>query len=306
VAQNGQKRVQNRSNIWNELKEISPLVAEINSREVYMAPPGYFELLADIVMQRIHAQQPGYIQHDTMPAALVDFNKNLPHAVPEGYFEGFAEKMINRIRKEQNLSASEEIKSIAPFLAGLDKKMPFSLPDGYFEDFTVLVETRLLETMDQQKTLSPLLVSLKSENVYELPVGYFDGFAGSVMAAIKKPQQAKIVPFYRKRNWLRVAAAAAMVAIIATIGLLYVKRPFSNSGSDLTGQSLAALSKVSDQEMLNYLEVQSTPPLLADAGSIASVDINDADARDLLSDVPDDELQQYMDGQSNLKDPVTN
>jgi hypothetical protein len=301
LAQNGQKRVQNRSDIWNELKEISPLIAEISNQEVYIVPPGYFELLAGIVMHRVRTEQPGYIQPDTMPAALTGFTKNLPHAVPEGYFEGFAEKMINRIRQE-NLSASEEIKNIAPFLAGLDKKMPFSIPEGYFNDFNVLVETRLLETMDQQETLSPLLVGLKGKNVYELPVGYFDEFAIAVMTAVKKPQQAKVIPFYKKRNWLRVAAAAAVVAgLITTASLLYVSKPASNTGYDLAG-----LSKVSDQEMLNYLEVQSTPPVLADAGSIASVDINDADARDLLSDVPDDELQQYMDGQANLKDPVTN
>lgn len=49
--------------------------------------------------------------------------------------------------------------------------------------------------------------------------------------------------------------------------------------------------------MVNYLENQSTPVAFSDSSNaVASVDLNNENEdKDLLSDIPDDELQEYAD-----------
>ena len=277
----------------NELRQISPVLADISNQDVYQTPRGYFDTLADQLMNRIKTAQFSHA-------------KELPFTVPTGYFEGFAEKMISRIKAGEATSASEELEIISPFLSRIDKKMPFSTPGGYFTELAdnLAAELGAIEFVNEnQDNPYPVLNSLKDKNVYETPAGYFDGLAGSVLASIKQSQQAKVIPFAKKRTWLKYAAAAVVIGVIGTASLLFFHKPVSPNNSD----PVQGLSMISDQEMINYLEVQSTPSVSADASnSIASIDINENDARDLLSDVPDDELQQYVDEHVSSKDLITN
>jgi hypothetical protein len=63
---------------------------------------------------------------------------------------------------------------------------------------------------------------------------------------------------------------------------------------------------VSDQEILNYLDDQNS--ILAEPvpNNTATLDMNDSDIKTLLGDVPDGELQQYMEEHGRANDIATN
>ena len=295
--------MEGKENISEELRLISGFVAGISRETPYALPEGYFEGLADKVLERVRT--PIY-------------------SVPAGYFEGFAEKLMGRIKAEipsppgeaEMSSPLEELAMLSPFLSRIDKKMPFEVPEGYFSSLPVLT-TRL--AMDDQTDLhqlnqDSLLAGLKNIPVYQAPEGYFNELADTILEKVKQQDReqqnapgkqqapARVVSFGRRRNWWKYAAAAVVTGLILTGGWLKLHNSPLTAPADIT----KSLSNVSDQEIESYLDNQNLP--LADdlANSTASVDITESDIKSLLGDVPDGELKEYIDEHGDVKDPVTN
>lgn len=85
-----------RSNeITKELLEISPELARLTATNPYRVPAGYFDTLAENILQRMKLREGG--------------------SVPD------------------EVSAKDEIAALSPLLGGLKKATPYSLPEGYFE-----------------------------------------------------------------------------------------------------------------------------------------------------------------------------
>jgi hypothetical protein len=280
--------MESRIDILNELRDISPLLAGISrENDLYEVPSGYFNELADRVILRIRAEQPE-------AANLVgQTGKQIPYSLPGNYFETFAEKMMARIHAGEADSAAKELEILSPVLSRIDKKIPFTVPSGYFIDFADKIMERR----------SPWMTSLKDKQLYEVPQGYFKELPEKIMQRIKEPkQQAKVIPFRRSRTWLKYAVAAAVAGTIVTGGILV----FNPSGSKPSNETVnSALAKVSDEEILNYLDSHNVP--LTDSLNVtASLDPSENEAKDLLGDVSDAELQLYLDGQVSPKDLMNN
>ncbi|MBS1917725.1 MAG: hypothetical protein JST87_15750 [Bacteroidetes bacterium] len=296
----------NRTEIWNELREISPVVAGINHAGVFTVPENYFNTLSDKIISRIHAgfsSEKNELQGDTVTS---QFSKNMPYSVPARYFESFAENVLLRIQAEKAGSADEELEILSPFLNRLDKKNLYSVPEGFFSELAGNMNSGMqaIEFVNSElENLSPLMNSLKNKNVYETPAGYFNDFAGTVLNRIKQ-QPAIVISIYKKRSWLKYAVAAAVIAFIATGSFLFLNKHTSSANEDPIQQ----LSQVSDQDMLNYLDNQSTPAVSAEPSNnnVASIDITENDVKDLFSNVSDDELQQYVDENVPSKDLLVN
>ena len=187
------------------------------------------------------------------------------------------------------------------------------MPDGYFTELAnnAITGAKAVEFVnDELENLSPLISSLKEKNVYEIPEGYFENIAGEVINKIKPQQAAKVISINKKTNWLRYAAAAVMIGVIATTVIFL----FNNKKQNYTDYNFArlddkqltdSLHNMNDEDILNYM--QSHNISMADAGSsVASLDLNDDDADDILADVSDNELQQYMDEHNSTKELTTN
>ncbi len=278
--------------ILNELKGISPLLAGIpRKNDLFEVPPGYFNQLADRVVLRIRAEQP-----DSARLAG-QTGKQVPYSLPGGYFETFAEKMMTRINAEEADSAAKELKILSPVLSRMDKKMPFSIPAGYFADFADKTADKIMDGV------SPLMASLKDKQLYEVPQGYFQELSEKIMKRIKGPkQQAKVIPFRKSRTWVKYAVAAAVAGAIVTGGILVFNPPGSIPSNETVN---SALAKVSDEEILNYLDSHNVP--FTDSLNVtAALDPSDNEAKDLLGDVSDAELQQYLDGQVSQKELMNN
>ena len=106
--------------ILNEMKEISPLLADMVRTNPYTLPKGYFERLPGTVLQKIQ----------DAPVLL----PGLPHTyqVPDNYFETLPDSILSKLQTNA-VELTEELEMVAPILNQISKKPVLSLPDGYFE-----------------------------------------------------------------------------------------------------------------------------------------------------------------------------
>jgi hypothetical protein len=326
--------MKSKENIAEELKLISEFVAAIPRGEQppYALPEGYFDGLAAKVMEVIKASE-------------LSLTKNNPYTVPQEYFEGFAGKLLARIKAGQTDDPREELSVLSPLLDSIDKKSPFQLPEGYFNDLTgnILSGVQAIGFVnDELENLSPLMTGLRDRSVYQAPEGYFDDLSTSILTRLKEQQtaqqisqqadpvsqqadpipaakQAPVISMDSRRDrlsgsgnggsrvgiskWLKYSAAAVAAGLILTMGWLGLYSPAPTAG----GSEVATnLSKVSDQEILNYLDNQNIPASETVTNSTATLDLNDVDVKNILGSASDDELNQYLEDNGGTKEPVTN
>ena len=185
----------------------------------------------------------------------------------------------------------EELKPIAPLLAGINNKMPQQLPVGYFETFAekilVLAKTQSIEINNELDEIAPLLNQISRKPVHSLPQGYFESFN----VQLPKVQATVInMPFVRK--WMTYASAAIVAGILVTAGFLYTDK---NSRSF----DYEKYSKIDVAAALNNLSVDELETYLNSASSLnisqASIDaelINEGEGN--FEHIADDEMLQYL------------
>jgi hypothetical protein len=224
---------------------------------------------------------------------------NIPapgYEVPAGYFEDLAAVMLRRVRALEANSPADELAELSPMLSGIPKQMPNAIPPGYFdtidEQVYVITNGLNLDTTDVDKeleTLSPLLGELRTKNTYTVPPGYFENLASVVPVPQEEKETARVVPFFRK-SWVRYAAAAVVLAFIATFAL--VNRNSADSSLDPATKSFAwvekNLDKVSTDEIARFVEqVNGENAELASTGTTVEIS-------SLLKDVSDKEIADFL------------
>jgi hypothetical protein len=231
---------------------------------------------------------------------LSDLGSNLPgnisqniYSVPPGYFDGFAEQILSLIRSNEDLS----------WISSLPKENLYKVPSGYFDG----LDERIMETIrkhpdyqtskEELESVSPLLNSINKRPVYSVPEGYFENFK---FKDSKRKNKSRIVSI--KARMFRYAAAAIIVGVILTIGLISYK----NNRNDPAGKTLAKFEK----EVKKIDDVKSTETLIdfMDAGmnekELASNQkvIKTDDVQQLLKDVSNDELKDFSDESKDIED----
>jgi hypothetical protein len=284
--------------IWNELLKISPLVAGIlPSDGLYSLPEGYFANLAENLLIRVQTGQ-----SEIVPSFLDQHDKIAHFPIPGNYFESFPEKLMSLIKMNQNLSPNEELAGLSPLLNQIGKKTTFKVPAGYFNGLSAQLSAGLnaISYPEEEPEIESLLINgLDKGNLYSMPSGYFDTLPQSILNKVKEePRQAKILTLGRSRTFLKYAAAAIIAGGLLIGGAVFFEHP---SVKPLVADAVnPALGTVSDQEILTYLEAQNVP--LNDLNNLAAADVSDNDAKDLLGDVSDAELQQYLNEHVSPKD----
>jgi hypothetical protein len=370
--------MENRNNIQHELREISPVVANISYQAPYTVPAGYFEGLADQLLQLVKAMEAtpvlpqsshpyevpqGYFEglasallqrvkeeETTLSPTLQQANNN-PYQVPKGYFEELANTVLQRVKQEETVlsstlqqannnpyqvpadyfnnlpaiilnrakasateSAREELETVSPLLGKIGKNMPFSTPTGYFEELgeNAIAGAQAIDFVnDALENNSPLMNGLKRVQVYEVPAGYFEQLPRQVLKAVKAQQPAKVVSMSFTRRVLRYAAAAMVAGLIITGGVLYLNKGGDKvTDGDKPVLAAAELDSISDEVLENYLENQTPAPAetaeVPLANNVTNDDLSASDMKELLADVSDEDLQQYIEKYSTVKDIQTN
>jgi hypothetical protein len=242
--------------ILNELKELSPLLAEMDRVNVFTVPGGYFESLEILLMAGIDAPGTRLEQNIGMPAN---------QSVPEGYFDGLADSILAKV-KALELSSTDEIRELSPALAGMQHKNVFTVPVGYFDAFAgtlaVQLSTKELSAAEEIRALSPMLYSIQGENVFSVPRGYFENLAGEISEKLN-PVPAKVVTMRKRSNtFLKYAVAAAFTGVMA-LGIF----KFSDNKRVVLDDTVVAglqiakenkveeeINKLTDADIVNYLK----------------------------------------------------
>ncbi len=281
------------------------MVAQIGNQNPYAVPPVYFDNLPMQVLLRIAMEE----KAGTDP--VLNISKENTYQAPQGYFEGLAGNILNRIKAQEAGNAKEELELLSPLLGQIGKKTPFTSPEGYFTDFSenMMAGVKAIEFVNEElENLSPLMIELKSKQVYEVPQGYFDTTAAIILNKIKQQPPAKVISIGFGKKIMRYAAAAVITGIVVLSGYFYAGKRTVSAIDDIH----TAAAKIPDQEIENFLNNSSSA--LADIGmdaadtvaakDVAAVDSNANDTKDLLANISDEELQQYIDQRSET--PVTN
>jgi hypothetical protein len=254
------------SNILQELIELKSTLASKAPQNVYEVPTGYFEGLANLVLNRIKALEANDASEELsyLSPVLSRFSKEMPYSTPAGYFEELEDRLMQGVLEDSGYlqkvqSAKEELESISPLLSGLNKQMPYSVPLDYFETLSLKPQTRKEDT--------PAKVI---------------------------PITARKVVSITHRKWFRFAAAAMITGIIALAGLLY----FNNRKTDPV-KSFAKFEKKLDKEIKNTSDTELSQ--FVQQFTIAGLNgeeraYNDPkmEPKELLKDVPESELKEFL------------
>jgi hypothetical protein len=288
--------------------QLSPVLQQAGTNP-YQVPQGYFEGLADNILQQVKASE---VQ---LSPALQQANNN-PYQVPQGYFDHLPAAILDRVKATTADNASDELEILSPLLSQIGKKMPFSTPAGFFDELgeNAVAGAQAIDFVnDELENLSPLMSSLRRMFVYEIPAGYFEQLPNQILQAAKAQQPAKVVSMRFTRQVLRYAAAAVVAGLIVTAGWLYlgnggVKKITPDNKATATVAS-AELDSIPDDMLEKYLESATPTPAensIAATSTAANQELNATDMKDLLADVSDEDLQQYLEKYSTVKDIQTN
>ncbi|MDB5230153.1 MAG: hypothetical protein JWN76_958 [Chitinophagaceae bacterium] len=117
--------MEQRTEISNELNDISPAVAALSRITPFSVPDDYFNMLADHLMMMIHETEPA-------------FSRETPFSIPAGYFDNLAAEILNKLASPAN-EVWEELEELAPILNTISKENVYTVPPGYFQGFDVTV-----------------------------------------------------------------------------------------------------------------------------------------------------------------------
>ena len=129
----------------NELADLGSVLANHDPQNIYLVPTGYFESLADQILNRIKALEATDAKEELsyLSPILSNASKEVPYSVPAGFFQNLSEDVLKRISEhEDHQTSEEEIETLSPLLSGLKNKNPYSIPAGYFERLETGIEKK--------------------------------------------------------------------------------------------------------------------------------------------------------------------
>lgn len=218
------------------------------------------------------------------------------YTVPAGYFESLLGELMNRIRAMEASNPKDELDFLAPVLNDISRQMPYSVPDDYF---TGLAESALAGTKqnagEELETISPFLAGLKKETPYSIPAGYFDRLRLPAKEESQRPS-VKVVSI-TNRHWFRYAAAAMVIGVMAIAGITIYQNKSGNKRSlvKLENKINKEIKNSSDQELNDFLQYTDAG---LDGTEKASAN-TDIESKELLKDIPDAELKQFIEETSD-------
>lgn len=190
-------KMANDNNIQDELRAIAPVVANLSRNNPYDIPLGYFNTLAEDIVEAIISPEIDLIK-----------TKGQVFTVPVGYFENLAGNILDKINA-QHLDIAAELNVVAP-----------------------------------------LLNTISNENLYTVPRNYFDAVSFAIPVEEK---QAKVISLGKSTNrWVSYAVAASVLFILSTTSYLFINHHLK--GVDKSPTIEQRLATLQDDELINYLD----------------------------------------------------
>ena len=130
---------------------------------------------------------------------------------------------------------------------------------------------------------------------FTVPADYFQNLPSAIMKKVSG-NQAKVIPINRN-NWSRFLVAASVMAIMAFGGIFY----FNNKSS--AKDPIAQVKKLSTTEITDFLK--NTTIDLNTNNVTAKNPSKMNDVKNLLQDVPDNELDNFLKQVPSEEDDMT-
>jgi hypothetical protein len=294
--------------ILDELKEISTVVAAIGQHPTYTVPEGYFNSFPVQAMLRIA------IEEKKGSDPVFNAGKDDVYQVPTGYFDGLAATILNRVKAAEAENQLEEPDFSSPLWQQIGKKNPFTVPEGYFNEVpeNIVAGAKAIEFVNEElENLSPLMTGLKAKQVYTAPEGYFDNNARAILQKIKGQQPAKVISPGFGKKMMRYAAAAAITGIVLVTGYVMNKKTDQASIDTaavitLDSSRVAGISDQAIEDFLNTNTVSIADTSIVPGTDTSSDDLTEKESRDLLANISDEELQQYLEQYGSTPNAITN
>ncbi|MDP9230775.1 MAG: hypothetical protein M3O67_08900 [Bacteroidota bacterium] len=248
------------NNILNELKDLGSVLANHTPQNVYEVPRGYFEALADQLINRIKAEATNTAADELnyLSPFISKLSKKNIYSIPAGYFDGLEERLMQEIREHADYETSkEELATLSPLINGLQKKSPYSVPQGYFENLVNEVSA-------------------------------------------KTKTKAKVISFGKKSTWLKYTAAAIIAGAISIAGFFYFKQGIKPSDPVKAWAKVEKkVQTVSDKDLeefvqfsdagLNENDIAKVQPQKTDEVNELLKDVSDTDLQEFLDQTSDTE-----------------
>jgi hypothetical protein len=206
--------METKADILNELRSLSPLIAEMNKVNVFTVPQGYFDSISTTVLSCLQEEFDIFIPSE---------KKQLPY-VPEGYFDQLAASILEKIKETEAVSVNTG--NLSTLLNDIRNKNVFEVPAGYFDNLDKVIIDKIKTTgsAEELNEISPLLYNIKSKAVFEVPDGYFASLTDNILKKIK-PQRAKLVIIPRHNFFIKYAVAAMITGVTALGIYKYIDKP---------------------------------------------------------------------------------
>lgn len=254
--------MENNLTILNELKALSPILAEKRPGHPYSVPEGYFSQFPMIMAEKVESP---------LASKMSD-----PMQVPAGYFNNLAEDILKKIKSQETFSETDYRSEL---LEKIGRNMPYTVPGGYFESLDARVQKRVAFTGE--------LEMAKTQTPYSVPAGYFETLPGKILSRVSTgTEKTKLFTIGFAQKVYRYAAAAILVGIVSVAGLIYYqKQPAGKVAVDMNSVSLDELQNyVTGQEML-----QPENSIIATNGDLKADDL-----KEFLKDMPEETLREYV------------
>ena len=231
------------------------------------------------------------------PVLASSYPLAVPYKVPADYFGQLSSAVLAAV-KAGSENAADELQALSPLLGSISRKTPYQLPEGYFESLSenTLAETKAVAFVQEElDDFSPVLHNLKHAPLYEVPAGYFDQLPDVILSKVRSEQPAKVVKMGSRNVLRRYIAAAAVLAVMITGAWLY----FQPSSGTENPKTTVAIQQVPDEELVRFIDDQALAAEIA-GNTIAYTEFDNNDMHDLLADVSDEELQQYVEKNGSI------
>ena len=235
-------------------------------------------------------------------STLANNNPQNLYEIPDGYFEGLANQIMNRIKALEIADSSEEIKILSSVLSKASNANVYSVPSGYFEDLENKLMQGVREHADYQTSkeelmsISPLLGSISKRSPYTIPESYFENFGSKT----KEKSETKVIAI-ASHKWYRYAAAAVIVGIITIGGWQFIGKKQIDPVKNPDGWVAKNIKKISTDEVNNVINLDNNEHLLNNS-SVASNDANAQEIKDLMKDIPEKEIDNFLKDTDKLED----
>ena len=135
-----------RLTILEELKAISPVLAELNAVTPYMVPEGYFESFAAQLMKRLREKEVDpKVELEILSPLLSKISRQVPYTLPDQYFSDLSDQALAGAKAIEFVN--EELENLSPLMSSLKSKTVYEVPAGYFDSLPekILIEARKQE-----------------------------------------------------------------------------------------------------------------------------------------------------------------